>query len=201
MNMGTVFSSTGLILDIIGAYLLAKGVFFENIQSIVDKGYILSRNNPDTFYGVDRISKRCDEVKQTYYGLVVLCLGFSFQLIGQYFQRVPVSCQALLWALLFFVVTLLSIRLIVSYFDEKNRRNSALELVDRMCYRYCSKRGILFLPSGLSLRVIETIANTLLKRKLPFNSFDNIEKIKERTPLTWLQFEIKRRYGEKQNDG
>jgi len=74
---------TGLLLDMVGAYLLAEAVFFKGTRNIVDDGYVRTRDSSIEFYGAIRVHESLRDKYKSRVGLVILLVGFSLQLVAQ----------------------------------------------------------------------------------------------------------------------
>ncbi|WP_022953173.1 hypothetical protein [Leucothrix mucor] len=200
MTLVKMITLMGLGLDIIGAVLLAKGVFFETTKELVDKGGI----KPDRYRASDmvsdyyassatRIVERCKEIFRTRIGLFLLISGFSLQLIAQVLPSdQPVSTLEVMVGLLIPVLLFGSCYLIATNYDEKLKQDALIELIDRMLPSN-ERHGPLVLPAGMPYSVIEKVCSIFLKRKLSFEGFAKEIDEKHRTPSVWLELERARR--------
>jgi len=74
---------SGLMLDIIGACLLARGILRSDQHNIVDEGFVNSACGVLEFYGAKRIRSRLVDRRWTRYGLMLMIAGFAIQGFAQ----------------------------------------------------------------------------------------------------------------------
>lgn len=99
MQINHFLSLIGLLLDIIGAFFLAKSFIFKKIEAIKKEGSTTYKSNPHFIKSMifQRIEAKC--------GFVYLFLGFSGQCLGVVFQgsinRISIKCYGAFFLLPF----------------------------------------------------------------------------------------------------
>lgn len=204
MTLDKIITVTGLSLDIVGAVLLSKGVFFETTKELIDKGGIKqdrynTSNRIKNYYSnvAVRIVDRCKEIFQTRIGLFLLVIGFILQLSSQFLPNRPV--ESMLEIILIIIIPLLltgSSWLLAINYDEKLKQDALVELIDRILPNSVHTDS-LNLPSGMPYSTIENVCKIFLKRKLSFSGFKQNIKDSQRTPDVWLTLERARRFSQK----
>jgi hypothetical protein len=132
--MASLLTILGLLLDIVGAVLLAYALFFRRTRSIVNEGYIYQQDSAIEFYGAKRVYEALQDKYNARLGLVILVTGFVLQIVAQFIQRGAVSLPVWLIAL---VIPLLLVGsgIYLHMKHKKDTINAAVELADRICCR------------------------------------------------------------------
>lgn len=201
MSLSILITIIGLLLDIAGAFFLAKGVFFEEVDSVVDKAGIKNRKvERYNIYGTYKIINRCQELFYTRFGVSILVLGFISQIIGQLVGDTKASCCLINITLSVTVLFLIIAYLVVRFYDEKLKQDTVINFIERICQHNHDLQGYIINPTGMNHKdVTKKIANEFLKRKLSFNKFDSDFSINEKNSYTWLMEEIRYRYLKNEN--
>lgn len=198
LSFPSLLASIGLLLDILGAWLLARGLFLENTSSIVDKGYLRDNRyygdkdeNRIAHYGVYRIIDRCNEIFFTRIGIYLLSLGFSLQILSNFFSSqlsatsnsaIPLAVYLILLLTFFFLIDALHYQLHL-------RKEAAKELICRIL-QYDQYAG--FPPvSGLDGKKWSHIVTEIIfNEQLALKKISYLLNIKESSPLDWMQQQL-----------
>ena len=171
MTNAAFVTVVGLILDIFGAFFLAKGVFFETVNDIVDKDglrslAVNSYSAKDVYIKkAERIASRCSEVLYTRVGLSLLCIGFLAQIVGQVIPSDIDSCIFVICAVST-VLLLIILSVIVSLFlNLKLKEDVAIGFIDRITQGDLRNYSKLNLPAGMPIEVIKGILKILTHKK------------------------------------